>query len=47
MKVGKEQRERERENPKQILRCQHRAQRGAQTYEQRDHDLSLNQEPDA
>ena len=40
-------RERERENPKQAPHCQHRAQREAQTNEQRDHDLSQNQELDA
>ena len=33
-----------RENPKQALRCQHRAQRGARTHELWDHNLSRNQE---
>ena len=41
------QRERERESPKQVLRCQHRApmrRRAAQTHELRGHDLSPSQE---
>ena len=37
----------ERENPKQAPHYQHRAQRGAQSQELPDHDLSQNQESDA
>ena len=43
MRVGKGQRERERQNPKQALSCQHRARHGAQTHEPRDRDLSRSQ----
>ena len=40
-------RDRERQNPKQALHCEHRAQHGVKTHEQGDHDLSRNQETDA
>ena len=33
-------RERGRQNPKQALHCQHKAQHGAQTHELRDYELS-------
>ena len=36
--------ERHRENPKQALSCQHRAQGRDPSYEPQDHDLSQNQE---
>ena len=41
------QRVREKENPKQALHCQHRAQRGAQAHKPWDYDLSQNQVLDA
>ena len=37
---------RDRENPKQALCCQHKAQCGAQSHELWDHDLSWNQKSD-
>ena len=42
--AGEGQRESDRENPKQALHCQHRVQRGAQTHEPWDHDMSQNQQ---
>ena len=40
VQVGGRQRLRKRENPKQALRCQHKARCGARTHEQSEHDLS-------
>ena len=39
-RTGEGQRERETEDPKQAPRRQHRAPRGVQTHEPRDHDLN-------
>ena len=44
--LGKRQREREKENPKQALHCQHGAQCQAQTDQAWDHELSRNQQSD-
>ena len=44
MTGGGAERERETENPKQSLCCEHSAQLGARTHKLSDHDLSQNQE---
>ena len=47
MSEGGAERDGERENPKQALSCQCRAQGRAQSHELRDRGLSQNQESDA